>query len=104
MMVKFNSVSARCCTSRQRSRRGPCGEITLVGDRLDEVDLLGPIERVNGQSDCPGCWRSARLGGSRVLIERGDGRQDDLLVQVERGDSLAHQMALTLGNPEIDRH
>ena len=54
----------------------------LVGDRLDEVELLVPIERVNGQSDCPGGWRSARLGGSRALI--------DVLVQVERGDSLAH--------------
>ena len=53
-----------------------------MGDRLAEVDLLVPIERVNGQSDCP---------------DRGDGRQDGLLVQVERGDSLAHQMALTLG-------
>ena len=57
--------------------------IILVGNRLDEVDLLVPIERVNGQSDCP--------------EERGDGRQDDVLVEVERGDSLAHQMALTHG-------
>ena len=39
----------------------------LVGDRLDEAELLVPIERVNGQSDCP-----------------------DVLVQLGRGDSLAH--------------
>ena len=56
----------------------------LVGDRLDEAELLVPIERVNGQSDCP--------------EERGDGRQDAVLVEVEGGDSLAHPMALTHGS------
>ena len=36
-------------------------KFSLVGDRLSEVDLFVPIERVDGQPDCPAAGRrSAR--------------------------------------------